>query len=115
MKKSLDAFLANKNAQARDSLKEAGNELLALFELEVPNTLNVSLLSTNAIENTFKNLRRHIGRVARWRKETRQADLWLASGLTLAEGGYRRVRGVGAFPKLIEALEKAKREELKTA
>lgn len=114
-KRSLELFLANKNAQARDSLEEAGDELLALFELEVPNTLNISFLSTNAIENSFKNLRRHIGRVARWRKETRQADLWLASGLTLAERGFRRVRGVGDFPKLIEALEREKLKELKAA
>jgi transposase-like protein len=114
-KRSLELFLANKNAQARESLEEAGEELLALFELEVPNTLNISLLSTNVIENTFKNLRRHIGRVARWRKTTHQADLWLASGLTLAERGYRRIRGVDDLPKLMKALEKEKMEERKAA
>jgi len=114
-KRSLEVFLATKNAQARESLEEAGEELLALFELEVPNTLNISLLSTNVIENTFKNLRRHIGRVSRWRKTTHQADLWLASGLILAEKGYRRIRGVDDLPKLMNALEKEKMEELKAA
>jgi putative transposase len=111
----IQAFLADKNAQARDSLEEAGEELIAFFELEVPNTLNITFLSTNIIENTFRNLRRHIGRVARWRKETRQADLWLASGLTLAEAGFRRVRGFDEFPSLLKALEKKKLEERKAA
>lgn len=108
-------FLASKNVQARESLEEAGEELLALFELEVPNMLNILLLSTNVIENTFKNLRRHIGRGSRWRKATYQADLWLSSGLTLAERGYRRIRGVDNLPRLIEGLEREKMEGLKAA
>lgn len=100
------AFLSDKNAQAQESFAEAGEELLALFRLNVPNTLNVSLLSTNAIENAFKNLRRHIGRVCRWREETRQADLWVASGLTLASQGFRKIRGHKDLGALISALEK---------
>ena len=99
-------FLSDKNAQARESFEEAGEELLALHRLNVPNTLNVSLLSTNAIENSFKNLRRHIGRVCRWREETHQADLWLASGLTLAQQGFHRIRGYNDLTHLILALEK---------
>jgi hypothetical protein len=114
-KRSLELFLASKNVQARESLEEAGEELLALFELEVPNMLNILLLSTNVIENTFKNLRRHIGRGSRWRKATYQADLWLSSGLTLAERGYRRIRGVDNLPRLIEGLEREKMEGLKAA
>jgi len=101
----IEAFLSDKNAQARESFDEAGEELLALFRLNVPNTLNASLLSTNAIENSFKNLRRHIGRVCRWREETRQAELWVASGLTLAEQGFRKIRGHRDLPELVKALE----------
>lgn len=102
----IKAFLANKNAQARQSFEEAGDDLLAFFSLEVPNTLNLSLLSTNAIENTFNNLRRHLGRVCRWREDGAQADRWLASGLTLASKGYRRIQGY----KDLHHLEKALRE-----
>ncbi len=91
--KALTDFLADKNAQARESLEEARGEMLTLLELNVPNTLNRSLLSTNAIENVFKNLRRHIGRVCRWRKQTQQANQWLASGLTLASQGFRKISG----------------------
>lgn len=100
------AFLADKNAQARESFEEAGENLLTLFRLEIPNTLNPGLLSTNAIENLFKNLRRHIGRVCRWREETDQAERWVASGLHLGQRGFRRVRGYQEMGRLVEALEK---------
>ena len=108
---AIETFLRDKNAQARDSFEEAGEELLELFRLNVPNTLNVSLLSTNCIENAFKNLRRHIGRVCRWRKETSQADLWVSSGLILAAKGFRRIHGVNDLPQLIHALERKCQDE----
>lgn len=101
----IERFLADKNEQARASYEEAGEDLLTLFTLNVPNTLNVSLLSTNSIENVFKNLRRHIGRVCRWRKETSMADQWIASGLKLAERGFNRIRAADKLPELIKALE----------
>lgn len=103
----LKAFLKDKNAQARASFEEAGEDLLRFFELEVPNTLNRSLLSTNCIENVFKNLRRHIGRVCRWHQQTDQADRWMASGLKLAETGFRRIAGHDDLPALKQALEKS--------
>lgn len=101
------AFLKDKNAQARESFEEAGEDLLRLFELEVPNTLHRTLLSTNCIENVFKNLRRHIGRVCRWHRETDQADRWMASGLKLAETGFRRIAGHADLEELKVALEKS--------
>ena len=99
-------FLKDKNTQARESFEEAGEDLLCLFHLEVPNTLNRSLLSTNCIENVFKNLRRHLGRVCRWREHTNQADRWMASGLQLAQIGFRSIVGCKQLPALIKALEK---------
>jgi putative transposase len=102
---ALEGFLATRNAQARESYAETGEELLVLHRLAVPNTLNVSLLSTNSIENAFKNLRRHIGRVCRWRKNTDQADLWVSSGLILAQKGFRRIRGHKDIEDLVKALE----------
>jgi hypothetical protein len=80
----IERFLANKNAQARASFEKAGSELLTLLRLDVSNDLNISLLSTNCIENVFKNLRRHIGRVSRWRENTTQGYRWMASGPILA-------------------------------
>ena len=49
----LKSFLEPINAEAYRSLQEAGEDLLALHRLNVPNTLHRSLLSTNAIENSF--------------------------------------------------------------
>lgn len=107
----ITAFLSDKNLQAKESFDEAGSDLLTLFRIEVPNSLNPALLSTNAIENAFKNLRRHIGRVCRWREETNQADRWVASGLFLAQRGFRRVRGYQQLPELIRALGIAKQKQ----
>ena len=61
----LVAFLTPLNAEALKSLHEAGADLIALHSLEVPNTLHRNLLSTNAIENSFRNTRRKLGRVTR--------------------------------------------------
>lgn len=112
---AIELFLADKNKGARASLEEAGDELLALHRLNVPNSLNRSLLSTNCIENLFKNLRRHLGRVCRWRESTYQADRWLASGLTLASEGFRKIAGHQDLPLLINALEQPGNENQQAA
>lgn len=108
----IKVFLKDKNAQARASFEEAGGDLLTLLDLDVPNTLNTSLLSTNSIENAFKNLRRHIGRVCRWRGETEMADLWLTSGLTLAQSTFRKIKGFNELPDLIKSLERSEMARL---
>ena len=111
VREEIRLFLANKNKQARDSFEEAGTELIAFHCLEVPSTLNTTFLSTNIIENAIKNLRRHIGRVCHWRKETEQAKLWVGSGLTLAQKGFRRVRGYKDLDRLEKALQRQARKE----
>mgnify|MGYP006286457763 CR=1 FL=1 len=110
-REEIRAFLADKNQQARDSFEEAGEELIAFHCLEVPSTLNTTFLSTNCIENAIKNLRRHIGRVCRWRKETDQAVLWVGSGLTLAQKGFRRFRGYKDLDRLEHALKRKDAKE----
>jgi len=112
---AIEQFLADKNKGARASLEEAAEELLALHRLNVPSSLNRTLLSTNCIENLFKNLRRHIGRVCRWRESTEQADRWLASGLILASEGFHKIAGHRELPSLIKALEKQENENQKSA
>lgn len=104
----LASFLKPINAEALTSLHEAGEDLTALQSLEVPNTLHRNLLSTNAIENSFLNTRRKIGRVTRFRAETDQATRWLAFALVEVEKGFRRISGHADLPKLIEALKKPK-------
>ena len=100
----LKSFLEPINAEAYRSLHEAGDDLLALHRLNVPNTLHRSLLSTNAIENSFLNTRRKLGRVTRFRAETDQASRWLSYALLEAEKGFRRISGHAAMPSLIAAL-----------
>jgi transposase-like protein len=102
--RELAEFLKRINAEAYRSLQEAGDELLALHRLNVPNTLHRSLLSTNAIENTFLNTRRKLGRVTRFRAETNQASRWLSCALLEAEKGFRKIVGHDLLPSLITAL-----------
>jgi len=104
----LVAFLTPLNAEALQSLHEAGEDLIALHRLEVPNTLHRNLLSTNAIENSIRNTRRKLGRVTRFRAETDQATRWLAFALTEVEKGFRRISGYADLPQLVTALEKTK-------
>jgi len=100
----LDEFLAGKNASARASLHEGGLDLITLHLLDVPATLNSSLLNTNMIENVISNYRRVSGRVCRWRAETDQAARWLATGLTEAEKGFRKLSHSQDLSALAERL-----------
>ena len=102
--KELRTFVAAKNEQALTSLDEAGDEVIALHLLEVPNTLHINLLSTNIIENSLRNVRGKLGRVTRWRDETNQPSRWLAMALTEIEKGFRKLAGYRELPRLAEAL-----------
>ncbi len=108
---AIKEFLSNKNKAAWESLEEAGEELLAFFRLEVPATLNKTFLSTNIIENAIKNLRRHIGRVCRWRHESDHPERWIASGLKLAQRGFRKVHGYQDLPDLAKSLKRENSQE----
>lgn len=107
----LEDFLRPINAEALKSLHEAGEDLNALHRLDVPNTLHVNLLSTNAIENSFRSTRRKLGRVTRFHAETDQASRWLAFALLEAERGFRRISGYRDLPYLAAALEKKREKE----
>ena len=56
IKASVD-FLKRLNAEPLKIVEEAGDELIALQSLDVPNTLHRNLLSTNAIEITQEKTR----------------------------------------------------------
>lgn len=99
-------FVEGKNAEALASLREAGEELIALHLLEVPNTLHKNLLSTNIIENAIRNMRGKLGRVTRWREETDQPRRWLAMALSETEKGFQKLAGYRDLPWLSRALER---------
>lgn len=90
--REIERFVGERNKAALESLREAGDELLALHRLEVPATLNISFLSTNLIENPFRNARKRMERVCRWDMGTDQPSRWLAYALSEAERTFRRVR-----------------------
>ena len=100
----LERFLRTKNVAALASLHEVGEDLIALHKLEVPSTLHTSLLSTNVIENSYRNVRRKLGRVTRFRAETDQASRWMAYALDEAEKGFRRIQGYADLKYLKAAL-----------
>jgi len=103
----LHRFLAGRNAAAVASLEEAGEELISLHLLDVPATLNVSLLSTNAIENAIHNYRRQTQRVRRWQPKTDQVERWSATALLWVERGFRKIKGFADLPKLHAALARS--------
>lgn len=100
----LRAFLLPLNAAATVSLEEAGDDLITLHKLNVPATLNLSLLSTNAIENVMRNYRGQTARVSRWRLETNQISRWTASALLHVERGFNRIKGHADLPALLKNL-----------
>jgi putative transposase len=101
---ALRAFLGPLNAAATATLNEAGDALIALHLLNVPATLNASLLSTNSIENVMCNYRRQTVKVTRWRLETNQISRWTATALLHVEAGFNRIRGHVDLPHLLAAL-----------
>jgi putative transposase len=101
---ALRSFLLPLNAAAAASLAEAGEALITLHLLNVPATLHVSLLSTNAIENVMRNYRGQTAKVARWRLETNQISRWTATALLHVERGFHRLKGYADVPKLLAAL-----------
>ncbi|MDF3131284.1 transposase [Kiritimatiellaeota bacterium B1221] len=103
--KKMEDWIGGINAQALVSLQEARGDMIAWFRLGGPATLNQTFLSTNHIENSMRNLRKHLGRVKRWRPETDMASRWVASGLWIAQRGFRRVRGYRDLPVLAKKLQ----------
>ena len=78
-----------------------------MHRLGVPATLNLSLLSTNVIENVIRNWREHTNNIKRWNVKADMIERWSASGLLWAESGFRRIRHYEDLPKLREALERS--------
>ena len=100
----LRGFVAGRNAAGLASLEEAGDQLIALHRLNVPATLHVSLLSTNAIENVMRNYRGQTAKVTRWQPATNQISRWTATALLHVENGFRSIKGHADLPELLKSL-----------
>ena len=58
-------LLSERSAAAARALKARREDLTAFHNLNVPSTLNVTFLSTNCMENSFRNWREATGNVKR--------------------------------------------------
>jgi putative transposase len=107
-KQELEALvkeLAELNPSAAASLEEGLEETLTLHRLGVPETLRVSLRSTNLIESSFSTTRQASQRVKRWRTAD-QVWRWAGSSLLEAEKRFKRVKGYAAMGVLRVALDR---------
>jgi putative transposase len=101
---TLLVYLEERNGEAADCLRTRRDHLLAFHRLDVSSSLNGTFTNTNHIENLIRNWRHETNRVKRWDPKTGQLSRWTAVGLMEAEKGFRRVRGHGDLPGLLEAL-----------
>jgi transposase-like protein len=95
--------LERPHPQAAASLREGLDETLAVTCMGLPEWLERTLATTNAIENLNGSLRRITKRVKRWEDGT-MVLRWVAASLTEASKGFRKLRGYKGMPKLLAAL-----------
>jgi putative transposase len=85
------------------SLREGLDETLTVMRLELPESLERVLSSTNLIENLFSRAREVARRVKRWQGGT-MVLRWTAAGVLEAERFFRKVAGYRGLSKLTAAL-----------
>jgi transposase-like protein len=88
---------------AAAALREGLDETLTLMRLDLPESLERVLSSTNLIENLFSRVREIARRVKRWQGGT-MILRWTAAGVLEAERGFRKIAGYRELPKLVAAL-----------
>ncbi len=103
----LEKFVAKHSAEGLKTLKNAREEMLAIHSLGAPDTMNKTLLSTNCIENSIRNMRGVLGRVTKWRSNTDMPARWLSCAMLEAEKGFYRINGYNDIPLLIKAINSA--------
>ncbi len=74
-----------------------------MMRLDLPESLERVLFSTNLIENLFSRVRDTARRVKRWQGGT-MILRWTAAGVLEAERNFRKVASCRALPKLVAAL-----------
>lgn len=107
---SFEKWLREINESSADSLLEALEEILTVHRLRVPKLLRKTLHSTNPIEASFSQVRRAERNLLRYRG-SKMSRRWLGSCLLYAETQFRRVKGYGSIPEVMENIEREHREE----
>jgi putative transposase len=82
---------------AAASLREGLEQTLTAMRLDLPESLERVLFSTNLIENLFSRVREIARRVKRWQGGT-MILRWTAAGVLEAERSFRKIAGYRALP-----------------
>ncbi|MDQ6701418.1 MAG: transposase, partial [Acidobacteriota bacterium] len=105
-KRALDKIhheLMHLNPSAARSLEEGMAETLTVHKLRIPVKLRKTLSSTNVIESAFSVVEIVCRNVKRWRGGD-HVHRRVGSGLLVAEGKFRRVKGYQEIPQLMDAM-----------
>jgi len=95
---------------AAASLREGMEETVTVIRLGVPELLQTTLRSTNAIESANEKVRMASRNVKRW-KNGEQVLRWAAAGFLEAESKFRTVKGYRQIPMLMKALHQCAHPE----
>jgi transposase-like protein len=95
--------LEHNHPSAAASLREGLDETLTVMRLDLPESLERVLSSTNLIENLFSRVREVARRVRHWQSGT-MILRWSAAGMLEAERSFRKVAGYRSLAKLDTAL-----------
>lgn len=110
----LEAWLAQINESAAESLREAKEQLLTLHRLGVPELLRRTLHSTNPIESMFATVRECEGNIKRYRS-SKMSQRWLGAVLIHAEGSFRTLKGYREIPKVIRTIKQTQNRGMELA
>lgn len=110
---SLHEWLLTISDDAAASLKESGEDMLALHKLGITGDLRKSLCTTNFIESLIGIVKRKTGNVSNWgyhpklkKKIPRDKILrWVASSIQSHRKKMRRIRGMNQITVLLVALD----------
>ena len=100
---ALAARLESEHPGAAAALREGLDDTLTVIELNLPERLQLSLRTTNPIDNLIGSVRKVSRRVKRWRGG-RMMLRWCGAAVLDAEQRFRRIRAYREMPKLIAAL-----------
>jgi Transposase, Mutator family len=95
--------LERNHPSAAAGLREGLDETLTVMRLDLPESLERVLSSTNLIENLFSRVREMARRVRHWQSGT-MILRWSAAGMLEAERSFRKIAGYRSLAKLDAAL-----------
>jgi putative transposase len=95
----LESVLRTLNLSALESYREAKDDLLAVHELKLSQSLKKFFSTTNAIESLNSLIEEDMRRVKNW-KSSEHFQRWLATYCLASENKMRRIRGHATLPGL---------------